>query len=194
MAAAGRQEFKFSFSESGLQGYITDLRRLNKTFFTTSNQVVRLKNQSSSSLLDPVQDRYVTKVRRETGKFRLVRPASQQLYEVLGQACSLHAEHLAQLCLGATCTNVSEHITSYEVCFNLAFTHDGWKARTHLPFSTFPSPTEPPTTVCASSEQMDVPRAARTFSSSAFKNTSETPSIVSICELTWFEIQTIVSN
>ena len=112
-------KLKFSFSESGLRQLIKDLRILNKTFLTLSNQAARLDShygmvpQQNESAID------IDTVNHEMRKFHRVQRASQILHDALSRACSLHPEHVVQLCLLTKCTGDGRGICKTR--FTLAF-------------------------------------------------------------------------
>ena len=112
-------KLKFSFSESGLRQLIKDLRILNKTFLTLSNQAARLDShygvapQQNDSAID------INTVNHEMRNFHRVQRASQILHDALSRACNLHPEHVVQLCLLAKCTGDGRGIRKTR--FTLAF-------------------------------------------------------------------------
>ena len=112
-------KLKFSFSEPGLRQLIKDLRILNKTFLTLSNQAARLDchYDSSQQQKDSSGDRYT--VRHKIKNFRNVQHASQLLHDSLSRACNIHPEHVVQLCLAAQCTSEGGGISKTR--FTLAF-------------------------------------------------------------------------
>ena len=96
-------KLRFSFSEPGLRQLIKDLRILNKTFLTLSNQAARLdchydvSPQQNDSAID------IYTLNHEIEKFQKVQHASQVLHDALSRACNIHSEHAVQLCLLAKC-------------------------------------------------------------------------------------------
>ena len=112
-------KLKFSFSESGLRQLIKDLRILNKTFLTLSNQAARLDShygvapQQNDSAID------INTVNHEMRNFNRVQRASQILHDALSRACNLHPEHVVQLCLLTKCTGDGRGISKTR--FTLAF-------------------------------------------------------------------------
>ena len=112
-------KLKFSFSESGLRQLIKDLRILNKTFLTLSNQAARL--DSHYGAIPPQNDSAIDiyAVNHEMEKFHRVQHASQILHDALSRACNIHPEHVVKLSLLAKCTSDGKGICKTR--FTLAF-------------------------------------------------------------------------
>jgi len=185
---------KFAFSESGLLGSISELRKLNKTFLTIADQVVRLDSQSSSSLVSSKTDQGANKISREIEKFRIVQQASYQLYEALSRACTLHAQHLALLCLDATCTSSAEGSHHPNIHFKLSITHKHSEADL---VSTVQVDQNTTGTIPFSSKQRKTSCNHGQFEKqhdSTIKSNHTKVATLSVCNLSWFEVQTVISK
>ena len=120
-------KLKFSFSEPGLRQLIKDLRILNKTFLTLSNQAARLDCHYDASPQQNDSAMNIYNVNHEIEKFQRVQHASQVLHDALSRACNLHSEHAVQLCLLAKCISDGR-----DIC----------KTRFTLTFSRIESPSD----------------------------------------------------
>ena len=112
-------KLKFSFSDSGLRQLIKDLRILNKTFITLSNQAARLDSHYDVSPQQKDRALDIYAVNHEMEKFQRVQQASQILYDALSRACNIHPEHVVQLCLLAKYTSDGRGVCKTR--FTLAF-------------------------------------------------------------------------
>lgn len=111
-----KKKVKFSLSKARLDEALSELTSLNGDFRTLSSQVLHLAARSTSQ-----QSRSHT--RRgdpEVQKFRMIRQASQKVYEALGRSCTKHTEHFSHFCLEA---DASEGLEAPQVQFRLAFAH-----------------------------------------------------------------------
>ncbi|KAH9212136.1 hypothetical protein DL95DRAFT_447797 [Leptodontidium sp. 2 PMI_412] len=114
------KKLKFCFSESRLNEYLDDLRKLNQDFRTLAKQTGRLDKQQSSSLTPHSVTAFSPKKVEES---RLIQRASAQLYDAIGIACQHHTEHYAHFQLLPKNIGSTETEASF-VRFNIAFTHD----------------------------------------------------------------------
>ncbi|KIX03543.1 uncharacterized protein Z518_07096 [Rhinocladiella mackenziei CBS 650.93] len=91
------KKFKFSFrSDNILRKSLEELMKLNDTFRILSCQVVRLETEWPLSSQDSRLD---TKMAASLNRFRVIRDASEHLYESLCKACNTDHEHLARFSL-----------------------------------------------------------------------------------------------
>ncbi|KAH0538686.1 hypothetical protein FGG08_004761 [Glutinoglossum americanum] len=112
-----REKLKFSLSKSKLEDCISDLRGLNNDFINISKQIVRL--ETSNMRLGQTT---LAEVDRTVINFQTVQKASQKLYEALANACTVHTEHSAHLCLETEMTRSRDTLSS-QVRFEMAFTY-----------------------------------------------------------------------
>lgn len=187
------KKLKFAFSESGLLESINELRKLNKTFLTITNQIVRLDGQSSCFLASSQAGQCINETSQEIKKFRIVQQASRQLHEALNPTCTVHAQHLALLCSEATCNIYGGGSRHPEIQFKLAITHNHSNA----------DPINSSLAECDTGGTMPFSLEQRTLSSNRDQIRKQVDSTnsgrhsrppVSVCNLSWFEVQTITSR
>lgn len=92
------------------------LRDLNRDFVTLCSQIVRIKDGKKPTRSGPGRS---PDAEREITSLRAIQRASEQVYNALGKACTVHTTHSAQLCLEA------KHVTSSQtqIRFDMAFNH-----------------------------------------------------------------------
>lgn len=110
------KKLNFSVSASRLDECIAQLRTLNGDFATLSSQIVRMDEGTRISRRTQGK---ISDMDGKIGDFQTIRIASQQVYQALGKACTVHTRHSAQLCLEAKRTGSNRT----QVRFNMAFTH-----------------------------------------------------------------------
>ena len=91
------------------------LRDLNRDFVTLCSQIVRIKDtnkprRSGHSIL-PDAERTIT-------DFKAIQSASEQIYNALGKACTVHTTHSAQLCLEAKRLTPDKAQIRFDMAFN----------------------------------------------------------------------------
>ena len=165
-----------------------DLGKLNKTFLIIANQIVRL-DQSSSSLGDSQMDRYIDRTGQEVEKFGIVRQASRQLHEALSQTCRVHAQHLALLCVQAAFTSSGPDSVRSEIQFKLSFTHKDSVTGLISPLNL----SEETTKTMSLSLNQKIDQGNNSSTDGQPCQHTEVPK-VSVCNLSWFEVQTILLN
>lgn len=106
-------KLRFSFSKSRLEENLRALRSLNDDFRTLSSQTAA----THVIIREPV--RYTHK---DIQICRMIRKASQQVYEALGRACTKHTEHMAHFNLKVEHEPCQGAIIP-ELKFKMAFTH-----------------------------------------------------------------------
>jgi len=110
------KKLKFSFSASRLDECMAHLRNLNGDFATLSSQIVRMGEGNTTTR---TSHRRSIETDGKISEFQAIRIASQQVYNALGKACTIHTRHSAQLCLEAK--RATSNRT--QVRLDMAFTH-----------------------------------------------------------------------
>lgn len=186
---------KFAFSESGLLGSINELRKLNKTFLTITNQIVRLDDQSSNSLTGSQACQYIDSANEEIKKFRTVQQASRHLYEALGPACTAHTQHLALLSSEVTFYNYVESSRHPEVQFKLSITHT--RSDASLITLSHANRHTGGTMSFSSEKRVNSTSQGQTHkqavSTTINEDHPESP-IIPVCNLSWVEVRTVISR
>lgn len=111
-----QQKLKLSFSKSGLEKRVDELRKYNGDLRVLSEQVKRLKKERNNLSLPRGAEKTIV-------HYQTVRKASQKLFDKLSSvwSCAAHLEHSANICLAEDDQNRTQVIPS-NVCFNMAFT------------------------------------------------------------------------
>ena len=111
------KKLRFAFSKPRLDQTLVDLRASNHDFQILSKQNLRPNSTQARKLTEAPQE-----ISSEVEKYRVIRQASQQVYEALGRACTKHTEHQAHFCVEVEQAIIDGN-RGAQVKFSIAFTH-----------------------------------------------------------------------